>query len=150
MDLKTYNFLWRIGALIEPPEFYTYLSAAKNQELLANYSGLKLSSKGQNHQIGEIIDLVEPSERFASKGKIFNQGKIFFKSPDRFKFKATRLALLPQKSLNFLKQKILLQPHTAHHISLDYTKHLLKIVPMTAGIDYVIASLRENEQKCNF
>ena len=74
MDRKNFKLLRRIGALIERPDFYTYLSAAKNLELLASYSGLNLNPNEQKRRIGEILDLVELSERADSKVKTFSQG----------------------------------------------------------------------------
>lgn len=69
------------------------------------------------------------------------KGKIFFKAPDKFKFRATGFVLVPKKGLDFSVQEMLLQPHTAIYVSADDTNHLLKIVPMSADADYVIASL---------
>jgi ABC-2 type transport system ATP-binding protein len=74
MDRKNFKLLRRIGALIERPDFYTYLSAAKNLELLASYSELNLNPNEQKRRIGEILDLVELSERADSKVKTFSQG----------------------------------------------------------------------------
>ena len=69
------------------------------------------------------------------------KGRIFFKAPDKFKFRATGFVLVPKKGLDFSIQEILLQPHTAIYVSADDTNHLLKIVQMTAEADYVIASI---------
>lgn len=69
------------------------------------------------------------------------KGRIFFKAPDKFKFRATGFVLVPKKGLDFSIQEMLLQPHTAIYVSADDTNHLLKIVPMRADADYVIASL---------
>jgi len=74
MDRKNIKLLGRIGALIERPDFYTYLSAAKNLELLASYSGLNLNPNEQKRRIGETLDLVELSEHANSKVKTFSQG----------------------------------------------------------------------------
>jgi len=48
MNQKKFKLLGRIGALIERPDFYTYLTAAKNLELLASYSGINLKPREQN------------------------------------------------------------------------------------------------------
>jgi len=69
------------------------------------------------------------------------KGKIFYKAPDKFKFRATGFVLVPKKGLDFSIQEMLLQPHTAIYVSADDTNHLLKIVPMSPDADYVIASL---------
>ncbi len=94
------------------------------------------SSKVQSFSADVEIDVDVDFIRIPVK-----KGKIFFKSPDKFKFRATGFALVPKKGLNFSMQKMLLQPHTAIYVSSDDTNHLIKIVPMTADADYVIASL---------
>ncbi len=94
------------------------------------------SSKIQTFSADVLIDVDVDFIRIPIK-----KGKIFFKSPDKFKFRATGFALVPKKGLNFSMQKMLLQPHTALYVSSDDTNHLIKIVPMTADADYVIASL---------
>lgn len=69
------------------------------------------------------------------------KGRIFFKAPDKFKFRATGFVLVPKKGLDFSVQEMLLQPHTAIYVSSDDTNHMLKIVPMSQDADYVIANL---------
>lgn len=63
-------FKRKTGALIERPDFYSYLSAYKNLEILLKYAGLQ---PGQD-RIMEVLDLVGLS-RFARKRVgIFSQG----------------------------------------------------------------------------
>jgi len=62
--------LSRIGALIERPDFYNYLSAYKNLSLLAQYSGIQLSEK----EIMDKLQLVGLAERAHSKVRTFSQG----------------------------------------------------------------------------
>lgn len=62
--------LRRIGSLIDRPDFYNYLSAYQNLDLLARYSGLKLSRK----EIVEKLEIVDLHERADSKVKTFSQG----------------------------------------------------------------------------
>jgi ABC-2 type transport system ATP-binding protein len=62
--------LKRVGALIERPDFYNYLTAYQNLELLARYSGLKLD----RGQIMEKLKLVDLHQRFDSKVRTFSQG----------------------------------------------------------------------------
>lgn len=64
------DVLKRVGALIERPDFYNYLTAYQNLELLARYSGLKLD----RGQIMEKLELVDLHERFDSKVRTFSQG----------------------------------------------------------------------------
>lgn len=64
------TILQNIGAFIEKPDFYEYLSAAKNLEILSKYSGMKDPSK----KIAEILELVGLKERSRSKVKTFSKG----------------------------------------------------------------------------
>ncbi len=66
------EILKRIGALIEKPTFYNYLSAYKNLEILSNYYGIDISK----NQIFEILDLVGLKSRYKSKVKTFSQGML--------------------------------------------------------------------------
>ena len=52
------HILGRIGALIEEPDFYEYLSAYKNLELLSVYSGKSVSS-GRMMEVLELVGLKE-------------------------------------------------------------------------------------------
>lgn len=62
--------LKRVGALIERPDFYNYLTAFQNLELLSRYSGLRLNRS----QIMEKLELVDLHQRFDSKVRTFSQG----------------------------------------------------------------------------
>jgi ABC-type multidrug transport system ATPase subunit len=62
--------LKEIGALIERPDLYKYLSAQENLSIFARLSGKKVSQQ----QISNTLDLVGLSGRSASKVKTFSQG----------------------------------------------------------------------------
>lgn len=62
--------LSRIGSLIERPDFYLYLSARKNLELLSIYSGIKPDPK----RIMEILQLVGLADRAESAVKTYSHG----------------------------------------------------------------------------
>lgn len=62
--------LAKVGALIEKADFYEYLSAYKNLELLCKYSGISDSSK----KINETLESVGLIERAHSKVKTFSKG----------------------------------------------------------------------------
>jgi ABC-2 type transport system ATP-binding protein len=69
--LKNRNeILGKIGALIEKPDFYDYLSARKNMEILSSYFGIKANQK----KIDEILDLVGLLNRADSKVKTYSKG----------------------------------------------------------------------------
>jgi ABC-2 type transport system ATP-binding protein len=62
--------LGRTGALIEKPDFYEYLSAYKNLELLSFYAD-KPATSGR---IEEVLELVGLKERAMSKVKTYSRG----------------------------------------------------------------------------
>lgn len=62
--------LSRIGAIIEKPDFYNYLTALQNLEMLNKLQGASLS----NHKLYEVLELVGLSGREKSKVKTFSQG----------------------------------------------------------------------------
>jgi len=58
----------RIGAILEQPIFYPYLSAEKNLEVVA---AIKQADK---YDIGRVLELVELSERRSSKFRTYSYG----------------------------------------------------------------------------
>ncbi len=64
------DILRRVGAIVEKPDFYGYLSAFKNLEILGKISGHEISKK----RIMEVLELVGLEKRFKSKVKTFSHG----------------------------------------------------------------------------
>jgi ABC-2 type transport system ATP-binding protein len=64
------NILKDVGAIVEKPDFYGYLSAYKNLEILSRISGREVSAK----KIDEILDTVGLLERRMSKVKTYSHG----------------------------------------------------------------------------
>lgn len=64
------SILKRVGSFVEKPDFYEYLSAKKNLELLSKYSGFTPDFK----KIGEVLELVGLQKRAGSKVKTFSKG----------------------------------------------------------------------------
>ena len=60
--------LSRVGALVESPAFYPYLSGRDNLQVMARYSGVSKS------RIGEVLDQVELSGRAKDKYKKYSLG----------------------------------------------------------------------------
>jgi len=64
------EILKRIGAIVEKPDFYGYLSAYKNLDILGRISGKEISK----NRIMEVLELVGLSKRYKSKVKTFSHG----------------------------------------------------------------------------
>src|SRR5688572_16077194 len=72
MDLQKYRkeILRQVGAIIEKPDLYKYLTAYENLRLFAAMSGVKVTSKKLNEQLAQV----GLAERAHSKVKTFSQG----------------------------------------------------------------------------
>ena len=64
------EILKKVGAIVEKPDFYGYLSAYKNLEILGKISGKEISK----NRIMEVLELVGLSKRYKSKVKTFSHG----------------------------------------------------------------------------
>jgi len=71
-DLKENRkeILSQIGAIVEKPDFYLYLTAYKNLEILAKTSGIDITK----NKIMEMLEVVGLEERYNSKVKTFSHG----------------------------------------------------------------------------
>jgi ABC-type multidrug transport system ATPase subunit len=70
LQKKRKEILRQVGAIIEKPDLYKYLSALENLRLFATMSGVKVSEK----QMADQLAMVGLSERMHSKVKTFSQG----------------------------------------------------------------------------
>ena len=64
------EILTNIGAIVEKPDFYQYLPAVKNLEILAKISGKEVSQS----RIMELLELVGLRDRAKSKVKTYSHG----------------------------------------------------------------------------
>ena len=64
------EILKQVGAIVEKPDFYGYLSAYKNLEILGKLSGSSISSK----RIVEVLEIVGLEKRYKSKVKTYSHG----------------------------------------------------------------------------
>lgn len=64
------EILTNVGAIVEKPDFYQYLTAFKNLEILAKISGKEVSQK----RIIELLELVGLKDRAKSKVKTYSHG----------------------------------------------------------------------------
>jgi len=64
------EILRKIGAIVESPDFYGYLSAYKNLEIIGKISGKEISGK----RIMEVLEMVGLDKRYKSKVKTYSHG----------------------------------------------------------------------------
>ena len=64
------KILTNVGAFIEKPDFYEYLTAYKNLDILCSYSGIR----PERSSLMEILELVGLTERADSKVSTFSKG----------------------------------------------------------------------------
>ena len=64
------KILRKVGAIVEKPDFYLYLTAYKNLEIFVKISGADTSNK----KIMEMLELVGLEKRYKSKVKTFSHG----------------------------------------------------------------------------
>lgn len=71
-DLKTHRkeILQQVGAVIEKPDLYKYLTAWENLSLFGRMSGISITNK----KLGEQLELVGLKDRMHSKVRTFSQG----------------------------------------------------------------------------
>ncbi|HUX61001.1 MAG TPA: ABC transporter ATP-binding protein [Ignavibacteriaceae bacterium] len=67
---KRIEILKKIGAIVEKPDFYGYMTAYKNLEILGKISSSNISKK----RIMEMLELVGLNKRYNSKVKTFSHG----------------------------------------------------------------------------
>jgi len=65
--------LLRLGALIETPVFYPYLSGLDNLRVLAARSGMKLG-KANNHRIDMVLDMIDLRDRAKDLYRTYSLG----------------------------------------------------------------------------
>lgn len=70
LKIERKSILGNIGALVEKPDFYNYLSAYKNLEILSRLSAKEIKKK----RIMEILEIVGLASRKDSKVKTFSHG----------------------------------------------------------------------------
>lgn len=64
------DILRQVGAFVEKADFYEYLSARKNLEMLAKYANFKINTS----RFDEVLELVGLEKRAHSKVKTFSKG----------------------------------------------------------------------------
>jgi len=158
------EILRNIGAIVEKPDFYGYLSAYKNLEILAKLSGITFSHK----TIMEVLELVGLEKRFNSKVKTFSHGmkqrlgiaQALIHDPELIILDEPTTGLDPQGMkeireliLTLSKEKnktIFLSSHILYEVELVANRMIILNNGTTQVEGYVQELLNSNELKVTF
>src|SRR5436190_19147965 len=128
------EIMQQVGALVELPAYYPYLSAVKNLEILRLASGGVAASR-----IPEVLEMVELGPRMHDRVGTYSQGM-------RQRL-GIAMAFLAKPRLVFLDEPTNgLDPH-----GINQMRHVIKDMNKRDGVTFVISShlLHEIELTCN-
>jgi ABC-2 type transport system ATP-binding protein len=164
LEKNRIEILKRIGAIVEKPDFYGYLSAYKNLEILGKISGKEISKK----RIMEVLELVGLSKRYKSKVKTFSHGmkqrlglgQALLHNPDLIILDEPTTGLDPQgmKEIRDLilhlskveKKTIFLSSHILHEVELVANRMIIINKGTTKVEGYVQDLLNAKKLKVSF
>jgi ABC-2 type transport system ATP-binding protein len=164
LEKNRIEILKRIGAIVEKPDFYGYLSAYKNLEILGKLSGKEISKK----RIMEVLELVGLSKRYKSKVKTFSHGmkqrlglgQALLHNPDLIILDEPTTGLDPQgmKEIRDLilhlskeeKKTIFLSSHILHEVELVANRMIIINKGTTKVEGYVQDLLNAKKLKVSF
>jgi len=164
LEKNRINILKRIGAIVEKPDFYGYLSAYKNLEILGKISGKEISK----NRIMEVLELVGLSKRYKSKVKTFSHGmkqrlglgQALLHNPDLIILDEPTTGLDPQgmKEIRDLilhlskeeKKTIFLSSHILHEVELVANRMIILNKGTTKVEGYVKDLLNAKKLKVSF
>jgi len=161
---KRNDILKKVGAIVEKPDFYGYLSAFKNLEILGRLSGINPAK----NKIMEILTLVGLEKRYKSRVKTFSHGmkqrlgiaQALLHDPDLIILDEPTTGLDPQgmKEIRELiiylsKEKnktIFLSSHILYEVELVANRMIILNKGTTQVEGYVEDLLNANELKVTF
>ncbi len=161
---KRNDILRKVGAIVEKPDFYGYLSAFKNLEILGRLSGINPAK----NKIMEILTLVGLEKRYKSRVKTFSHGmkqrlgiaQALLHDPDLIILDEPTTGLDPQgmKEIRELiiylsKEKnktIFLSSHILYEVELVANRMIILNKGTTQVEGYVEDLLNANELKVTF
>lgn len=164
LEKSRIEILKRIGAIVEKPDFYGYLSAYKNLEILGKISGKEISK----NRIMEVLELVGLSKRYKSKVKTFSHGmkqrlglgQSLLHNPDLIILDEPTTGLDPQgmKEIRDLilhlskeeKKTIFLSSHILHEVELVANRMIIINKGTTRVEGYVKDLLNAKKLKVSF
>ncbi len=128
------EILRRIGSIVERPDFYNYLSARRNMELLGRLSGADVSRAN----ILRVLDMVGLASRAESKVKTFSHGmkqrlgiaQALLHEPDLVVLDEPTTGLDPHGMVDV--RNIILSLARDHNKTVVLSSHILPEVELTA------------------
>jgi ABC-type multidrug transport system ATPase subunit len=137
MDLhsRRSDILCRIGAIVERPDFYNYLTARRNLELLGQLSGADVSRPA----IMKVLGMVGLDARSESKVKTFSHGmkqrlgiaQALLHSPDLIVLDEPTTGLDPHGMVDM--RDLILELAADHKKTIFLSSHILPEVELTAN-----------------
>ena len=129
------SILRRVGAIVERPDFYNYLSARRNLELLGRLSGADVSKSN----INRVLGIVGLGERAESKVKTFSHGmkqrlglaQALIHNPDLIVLDEPSTGLDPQGMVDM--RDLILELASDHKKTVFLSSHILPEVELTAN-----------------
>lgn len=153
-DLKSNRreILSKVGAIVEKPDFYLYLTAFKNLEILGKMSSADVSKKS----IMQILELVGLEKRFDSKVKTYSHGmkqrlgiaQALLHNPELVILDEPTVGLDPQGIKEV--RELILRLSQEKNITIFLSSHILKEIEIVSNRMVIInkgATLIEGEVK---
>ncbi len=134
LDKNRNEILSRIGAIVERPDFYNYLTALKNLELLGRLSRTDVSKP----RLLEVLAMVDLDDRATSKVKTFSHGmkqrlgiaQALLHNPDLIILDEPTTGLDPHGMVDI--RNIILQLANDHRKTILLSSHILPEVELIA------------------
>ena len=125
----------KVGAIVEKPDFYLYLTAYKNLEILGKMSGADVSKKN----IMQILELVGLEKRYSSKVKTYSHGmkqrlgiaQALLHNPELIVLDEPTVGLDPQGIKEI--RELILKLSSEKQITIFLSSHILKEIEIVAN-----------------
>jgi len=128
--------------------------------LLIGFTGISHSVSGQLDASALLVEVLKKSQAVKSFEADVDidvdvdfiripvkKGRVFYKEPDKFRFRATGFVLMPKQGLNFTINEILNSNHAAIYAGEEDGNQKIKIVPLDDKATFVLATAWIDKQQ---